>query len=136
MHYLLFIGAFFFFAFTAPLKVTLATCILLLLVTTIIRFTTRAVAGIEPSYGEALKAVGLSFFFLVLAFAALLSFAAGTGISNFTGLAGHLVFFAFFAAYVLGFKLSLGISAGASAVVAIVATVASTALFVAFRTLG
>lgn len=136
MHYLLFIGAFLFFAFIAPLKVTLATCLLLLLVTTIVRFTARAVAGVEASYGEAAKAMGLSFFFLFLAFFALLSFAKGTGVTQFTGLAGHLVFAAFFVAYVLGFKLSLGLSFGASAVVAVVSTVASTGLFFLFRSLA
>ena len=136
MHYLLFICAFLFFAFIAPLKVTLATCLLLLLVTTAVRFTTRAVAGVESSYGEAAKAVGLSFFFLVIALLVLLSFAKGTGITQFTGLAGYLVFVAFFVAYVLGFKLSLGASFGASAVVAVVSTVASTVLFLVFRSLA
>ena len=136
MHYLLFIGAFLFFAFIAPLKVTLATCLLLLLITAIVRFTTRAVAGVETSYGEAAKAMGLSFFFLVVAFFTLLSFAKGTGVTQFTGLAGHVVFAAFFVAYVLGFKLSLGLSFGASAVVAIVSTVASTVLFFLFKGLA
>lgn len=136
MHYLLFIGAFLFFAFIAPMKVTLATCVLLLLVTTIIRYATKAVAGVESSYGEAAKAMALSFFFLVLAFFALLSFAKGTGVTQFTGLAGHLVFMAFFASYVLGFKVSLGLSFAPSAIVAIVSTVASTVLFVVFRNLA
>jgi hypothetical protein len=133
MHYLLFLGAFLFFAFIAPLKVTLAACLLLLVVTTVVRFTTRAVAGVESSYGEAAKAMALSFFFLVIAFFTLLSFATGTGVTQFTGLAGYLVFLAFFVAYVLGFKLSLGLSFVASGVVAIVSTAASMALFFALR---
>jgi hypothetical protein len=133
MHYLLFIGAFLFFAFIAPLKVTLATCVMLFLVIAVVRFTTRAMAGVDSSYAESAKAVGLSFFFLVIAIFVLLSFAKGTGITNFTGLAGYLVFMTFFVAYVLGFKLSLGISSGASAVVAVVSTVLSTALFLGFR---
>ena len=133
MHYLLFIGAFLFFAFIAPLKVTAATCVLLLLVTTLIRFTTRAVAGVESTYGEAAKAMALSFFFLVLAFFVLLSLAKGTGVHNFTGLAGYLVFAAFFASYALGFKLSLGLSFGASTIVAIISTIASTVLFLGLR---
>jgi hypothetical protein len=133
MHYLLFLGAFLFFAFIAPLKITLATCLMLLIITTVVRFTTRAVAGVESSYGEATKAMALSFFFLVIAFFTLLSFASGTGVTQFTGLAGYLVFLAFFAAYVLGFKLSLGISFIASSLVAVVSAVASTGLFFLFR---
>ncbi|OOG44164.1 hypothetical protein [Polaromonas sp. A23] len=136
MHYLLFIGAFLFFAFIAPLKVTLATCAMLLIVTAVIRFTTRAVAGVESSYGEAAKAMGLSFFFVVIAFFVLLSFSTGTGVTQFTGLAGYLVFVAFLLSYVLGFKLSLGLSLGVSAIVAVISTVASTALFLAFRSLA
>ncbi len=136
MHYLLFVGAFLFFAFIAPLKVTLATCLLLLIVMTIIRVMTKAVAGAESSYAEAAKAVGLSFFFLVVAVLALLNFSSNTGITQFTGLAAGLVFFVFFAAYVLGFKLSLGIPFGPSAVVAVVSTVASTVLFLVFRRLA
>jgi hypothetical protein len=136
MHYLLFIGAFLFFAFIAPLKVTLATCAMLLIVTTVIRFTTRTVAGVESSYGEAAKAMGLSFFFVVIAFFVLLSFSKGTGVAQFTGLAGYLVFAAFLLSYVLGFKLSLGLPLGASAIVAVISTVASTALFFAFRSLA
>jgi hypothetical protein len=136
MHYLLFIGAFLFFAFIAPLKITLAACLMLLLVTTAVRFTTRAVAGVASSYGETAKAMALSFFFVVIAFFTLLSFSKGTGVTQFTGLAGYLVFFAFLGAYVLGFKLSLGLSFVASSVVAVVSTVASTALFLAFRALA
>jgi hypothetical protein len=133
MHYLLFLGAFLFFAFIAPLKVTLAACLMLLVVTTVVRFTTRAVAGVESSYGEAAKAMALSFFFLLIAFFTLLSFATGTGVTQFTGLAGYLVFLAFFVAYVLGFKLSLGLSFVASIVVAMVSTATSMALFFALR---
>jgi hypothetical protein len=137
MHCLLFIGAFLFFAFIAPLKVTLATCLLLLLVITVVRFTTRAVAGVDASYAEATKAVGLSFFFLVVAFFVLLSFAKGTtGVMEFTGLSAVLVFGAFFAAYVLGFKFSLGLPFGSSAVVAVISTAASTVLFLVLRSLA
>jgi hypothetical protein len=133
MHYLLFIGAFLFFAFISPLKLTLATCALLLIVTSVIRITTRAVAGIDSSYGDAAKAMGLSFFFLVLSFFALFSFVKGTGVREISGLGGYLVFAAFLVSYILGFKLSLGLSFGASSVVAVISTVASTVLFFAFR---
>ncbi len=133
MHYLLLIGAFIFFAFIAPLKVTIVTCLFLLVIAAVVRFSTQAVVGFETSYGQAAKAVGLSFFFLLVAFFTLFSFAKGTGINKFTGLAGNLVFAGFFSAYVLGFKLSLSLSFGQSAAVAIVSTVLSTALFVLLR---
>jgi hypothetical protein len=133
MHYLLFIGAFLFFAFIAPLKVTLAACALLLILVAVVRYTAATVSGAESSYGEAAKGVGLSFFFVVIAFTILISFATGTGISRFTGLAGAVVFAAFLAAYALGFKLSLGLSLGGSAVVSLVAAVVSTGLFAVFR---
>lgn len=136
MHYLLFIGAFLFFAFIAPVKTTLAVCLLLLLVTSVIRFTVHAVAGVRNSYAQTFKAVGLSFFFLAVAIFTLLSFAKGTGMTQFTGLAGHVVFFAFLASYVLGFKLSLDLTFSASAIVATVSTAVSTVLFLAFRSIA
>jgi hypothetical protein len=136
MHYLLFIGAFLFFAFIAPLKVTLWAVILLLVVTLVIRVTTRVVAGADTSYGDALKAMGLSFFFMVIAIFTLISLSAGTGVTQFQGLSGLLVFGAFLGAYALGFKLSLGVSFGASLVVAIVSSVVSTLLFVGLKTVA
>jgi hypothetical protein len=136
MHYLLFIGAFLFFAFIAPLKVTLAACALLLVLVAVVRYTATAVSGVESSYGEAAKGVGLSFFFVVVAFTILVSFATGTGISRFAGLAGAAVFAAFLVAYALGFKLSLGLSVGGSALVSLVAAVVSTGLFTVFRAIA
>ena len=136
MQYLLFIIAFLFFAFIAPLKLTLATCLFLLLNIAIIRFTAKVVSGAESSFSDAAKAMALSFVLLVGAFFVLLSFSQGTGITQFTGLAGLLVFSAFLASYVLGFKLSLGLAFGASAVVAFVSSVASTAFYLVFRNLA
>jgi len=115
------------------MKSTLATLLLLFVVTTVVRVTARVVTGTAASYAEAAKSVGLSFFFLVLTLLALLSFAHGTGISEFTGLAGHLVFAAFFVAHVLSFELSLGLSFWPSAAVAVVSTVASTVFFLLFK---
>jgi len=133
MHYLLFIGAFLWFAFIAPLKVTFATGILLVLVTGVVTTTTRLVVGIQPSIGEAAKAVALSFFFLAIALLTLLSFFVGTssaGLSvNITGLSAWFVLAALLAAYTLGYKISLGMSFGASATIAAVSTVVSAVLF-------
>ena len=136
MHYLLFIGAFLFFAFIAPLKVTLAACGLLLILVAVVRYTAATVSGNESSFGEAAKGVGLSFFFLVIAFTILISFSTGTGVNRFTGLASAGVFATFLAAYTLGFKLSLGLTLGASAVVSLVSAVVSTGLFAVFRTVA
>jgi hypothetical protein len=133
MHYLLFIGAFLWFAFIAPLKVTLATSVLLVLITGVVTTTTRLVSGVQPSYGDAAKAVALSFFFLAIALFTLLSFFVGTSSTGLniqiTGLAAWTVLAALLAAYTLGYKFSLGLSFGASAVIAAVSTGVSTVLF-------
>ncbi|MDO9007638.1 MAG: hypothetical protein Q7U80_05390 [Thiobacillus sp.] len=132
MHYLLFIGAFLWFAFIAPLKVTVATGILLVLVTGVVTTTTRLVVGIQPSISEAAKAVALSFFFLAIALLTLFSFFATTnsaGLSvNITGFSAWFVLAALLAAYTLGYKVSLGMSFGASATIAAISTVVSAVL--------
>ena len=139
MHYLLFIGAFLWFAFIAPLKVTLATGVLLILVTGVVTTTTRLVVGMQPSFGEAAKAVALSFFFLAIALFTLLSFFMGTSSAglnvNVTGLAAWSVLAALLAAYTLGYKISLGMSFGASAIIAAVSTVVSAVLFTVVKTI-
>ena len=66
MHYLLITIAFLFFAALAPLRVTLAAGAVLILIPTIVRYTAKALAGTEPTFGEAFKAVALSLFFVAL----------------------------------------------------------------------
>ena len=122
MHYLIIAIAFLAFMAIAPLQVTVVGCVILILIPTIVRYTAKALAGTEPTFGEAFKAVALSLFFVALS-ALMLGSAMGgihaTGVFVFVLLGG------FFAAYVLGFKVSLGTSFGASAAIAAVSTVVS-----------
>ena len=136
MQYLLLIGAILWFAFIAPLKVTLATCLFVLVMLSIVRFSAQTVTGVQATFGEAAKAVGLSLVFLVIAILAWvsLSFGVPKGMSvQISGLGGYAVFGSTLAAYVLGFKLGLGISFGSSAVIALISSAASTVAFMLIR---
>ena len=136
MQYLLHIGAILWFAFIAPLTVTLATCLFVLVILSIVRFSAQAVTGVQATYGEAAKAVSLSFVFLVIAIFTWVSLSLGVpkGVSiQISGLGGYAVFGATLAAYILGFKVGLGISFGASAVIALISSVASTVAFILIR---
>lgn len=142
MHYALFIGTLLWFAAIAPLKITLATCLFLLLVMSIVRFSVQAVAGVQSSFGDVAKAVGLSFFFLAIAIYTLVSFSTFTGHRHFTWLGAYAVVVAMPVtqilipvAYILGFKLGLGVSFGASAIIALISTIASAVAFILFRSL-
>jgi hypothetical protein len=136
MHYLLLALAAIAFAFLAPPKVTLAAALFLLAMMFVTRFVARMVSGIEHSYGDAIKAVGLSLFFLFGAACWLLSFSKGTGISQFDGFAALAVNAGFFTAYVLGFQLCLRLTFSASAVVAVMSSVVSALLVLAVHSVG
>lgn len=130
---LLFIAAFLFIAFIAPLKITLGLASSLLLVVGMVALTARKLSGAPASLGDAVRAVGLSFLFVVLAGFALFKFADLSGFRHFSGFSLWLVLGLFLLAYVLGFKLSLGLPLVTSLVVALVAAVISTALYWATR---
>lgn len=130
MHYLLFIFAFIWFAFIAPLKVTLAICLSLILVTSIVKATATAVVG-STTFGDSFKSVGVAFVFLGIALFTLISFSRGTG----QGAPAILVLSGFLVAYILGFKVGLGASFGASAIIAAVSTAVSGALFFGLKPL-
>lgn len=133
MHYLLLIGALLWFSFLVPLKVTLATTVSLALITSLIRYVAYSMSGVAVTLGDAVKAIGNSFLFLVVTVFTLLSFLKGSGVTHISGLPGIAVFGAFLAAYVLGFQVSLRLSFGASAVIALVSTLASTGAFLLAR---
>lgn len=133
MHYLLLIGALLWFSFLVPLKVTLATTVSLALITSLIRYVAYSMSGVAVTLGDAVKAIGNSFLFLVVAVFTLLSFLKGSGVTHISGLPGIAVFSAFLAAYILGFQVSLRLSFGASAVIALVSTLASTGAFLLAR---
>lgn len=133
MHYLLLIGAVLWLLFLVPIKVTLATSLSLLLVTSIIRHLAYSMSGVAVSLGDAVKAICNSFLFLVIAIFTLLSFLKGSGVTHISGLPGFAVFGVFLAAYVLGFQTSLRLSFGTSAVIALLSTLASTGAFLLAR---
>jgi len=135
MHYLLLIGAILWFSFLVPLKVTLATAVSLVLITAVIRYVAHTLSGVAISFSDAVKAIGNSFIFLVIAVFTLLSFLKGTGITRISGLPGIAAFGAFLAAYILGFQVSLRLSFGISSVIALVSTLASTGVFLLARSL-
>ncbi|MDQ0012314.1 hypothetical protein J2W23_000678 [Variovorax boronicumulans] len=125
MHYLLFIGAFIFFAFMAPLKLTIAVCALVLFVTVVVKISTQVVAGVSPTLGESFKSVFYASLFVALALLAYMSFFAGTGIHHVDGTPALLAMAGLFVAYTLGFQIGIGTSFGASAVVALISTLLS-----------
>jgi len=125
MHYLLFIGAFIFFAFMAPLKLTIAVCALVLFVTVVVKISTQVVAGVSPTLGESFKSVFYASLFVALVLLAYMSFFAGTGIHHVDGTPALLAMAGLFVAYTLGFQIGIGTSFGASAVVALISTLLS-----------
>lgn len=128
MHYLLFIGACIFFAFMAPLKLTIAVCALVLFVTVVVKISAQVVSGVSPTLGESFKAVFYASLFVALALLAFMSFSSGTGVHHVEGAAAMVVMAGLFAAYTLGFQIGIGTSFGASAVVALIATLLSGAI--------
>ena len=128
MHYLLFIGAFVFFAFMAPLKLTVAVCALVLFVTVVVKISAQVVAGASPTVSESFKAVFYASLFVALALLAFVSFSSGTGIHHVDGLPALAAMAGLFVAYTLGFQLGIGTSFGASAVIALISTLLSGAI--------
>jgi len=133
MHHLLLIGFGLFLLFLAPLKIAAALLLTLAVVAFTVKTVTRAVSGTEVSLAASLRAVGLALAFAAILLFTLLSFSAGTGITQFLGLSALAVLAAFLVAYVLGFKLALGLNWGSGSLVALVATVITTLFFLVLR---
>ncbi len=125
MHYLLIFGAFLLFVFTAPVKVTLATCAVMLVITSVVKALTHAMTGTSATYGDAFKAVGLAVVFMLIALFTMMSFAFGGAPSDLRSLPGFAMNGALFGSYVLGFSVALDTTFGVSAVIALISTAAS-----------
>jgi hypothetical protein len=125
MHYLLLVGALLFFVFIAPLKTTAMLVGVGLLISLVVKVSAQAIGDISVSLPQAFRSVAYSLAFVAIALFTLGSFSIGTGMSQFSGIAGLAVLGGLFFAYALGFKVGLGTSAAASAGIAIVSTVAS-----------
>ena len=128
MHYLLFIAAFVFFAFMAPLKLTIAVCALVLFVTVVVKISAQVVSGASPTLGESFKSVFYASLFVALALLAYVSFSSGTGIHRIEGAPAFAAMAGLFVAYTLGFQIGIGTSFGASAVIAFISTLLSGAI--------
>jgi hypothetical protein len=128
MHYLLFIGAALFFAFMAPVKLTVAVCALVLFVTVVVKISAQVIAGTSPALGDAFKAVFYASLLVALALLAFMSFSSGTGIHHVEGGPAWVVLAGLFIAYTLGFQIAIGTSFGASAAIALISTLLSGAI--------
>jgi hypothetical protein len=131
---LLVILAFIAFAYGAPPKITAITSAVLMSSALAIQALTHAVSGNRPPFIEALKAIGLSFFFVLLA---LLFFASAT--LNTIGrviltIEPMFAVVALFLAFSLGYSLSLRTTLAASALIAVVSTLFAALLIYAART--
>lgn len=135
MYLLLPIGAMIWFLFLVPLKVTLATAISLAVITALIRYIAKSMSDITVSFGDAVKAIGNSFIFLIVTAFTLLSFLKGSGVTYISGLPSLAIFAAFLAAYVLGFQVSLRLSFGTSSVIALATATVSTGAFFLSRSI-
>ena len=133
MHYLLLIGFGLFILFLVPLKIAAAMLVTLAVVAITVKTVTRAASGTEVSLAASLRAVGLALTFAAILLLTLLSFSAGTGVTQFLGLSAVVALAAFLASYVLGFKLALGLTWGSGSLVALIATVITTVFFLVLR---
>ncbi|SEF28765.1 hypothetical protein ABL840_26015 [Variovorax sp. NFACC27] len=136
MHYLLFIGAILFFAFMTPLKLTVAVCALLLVVTVVVKVSAQVVSGSSPTLGESFKSVFYASLLVALGLLAFVSFSSGTGIHHVEGWPAVAVLVGLFVAYTLGFQIGIGTSFGASAVVALISTLVAGAILWSVKNLA
>ncbi|SEL70511.1 hypothetical protein SAMN05518845_11076 [Variovorax sp. YR750] len=136
MHYLLFIGAILFFAFMTPLKLAVAVCALVLVVTVVVKVSAQVVAGNSPTLGESFKSVFYASLLVALALLAFMSFSSGTGMHHVDGWPAVAVLAGLFVAYTLGFQIGIGTSFGASAVVALISTLVSGAILWSVKSLA
>lgn len=136
MHYLLFVGAILFFAFMTPLKLAVAVCALVLVVTVVVKVSAQVVSGSSPTLGESFKSVFYASLLVALALLAFVSFSSGTGIHHVEGWPAVAVLVGLFVAYTLGFQIGIGTSFGASAVVALISTLVSGAILWSVKSLA
>ncbi|UJJ31730.1 hypothetical protein [Halopseudomonas maritima] len=113
--------AFIFFAAIAPIETTVAFLISVVATTLLIKVSTKLITHNDVGFLDALKAVGLSTVFAILAFMGLV----GSTLAGVGGLSILLCIGLFFVAYIAGFSIALGTSFGQSAIIALVSSVVS-----------
>ncbi|MGM8934627.1 hypothetical protein ACS8E9_07065 [Pseudomonas neustonica] len=115
---------FIFFAAIAPIETTIAFSVSIIVTTLVVKVSTRFITGNEVSFIDALKAIGLSTLFVILAFFGMAGFSGGPGI-GLGGLSALVVIGLFFVCYIAGFSVALKTSFGQSTIIALVSSVVS-----------
>lgn len=120
------------FIFAAPLNVIILAAVILLVVSNVVRFSARVVAGTTPSHVDALRAVLFSLLLVVVAATLMLSFMMGSGSMphSVAMISGPVVIISPLIGYTLGFRLVLGVDFLRSAVIALLSTVLSVAILI------
>lgn len=130
---LLLILAFIAFAFGAPAKVTAITSVIILSVAFAIQALANAVSGNRPTFMEALKAIGLSFFFLLLALLFFASATYSTVALFILAINPLLIPVGLFVPFTLGFSVSLRTTLASSALIACISSIFAGLLIVGAR---
>ncbi|OAI05341.1 hypothetical protein [Methylomonas methanica] len=126
MFYLLFTLVGLIFLIWAPLNVTIMTGSIIILIPTVVRFSTKLMTGHDISFGEAFKAVVLSLFLPIVGLLWLVSTLGGVGATiEFSGVGSLIFLVGLFAAYALGYKISLGLEFKPSMAIAGLSTLLS-----------
>ena len=123
------------FACAAPLKVTLGLIVIGLVVSTAVKLCARAISGIDPTHSEALKAVGLSLFLVLLAGLTMFSFAYGAPSvpSSIATISAPVILLSPLIGYTLGFRIALGVGLVESALIALLSSALSIAVLYAMK---
>ncbi|WP_417071168.1 hypothetical protein [Niveibacterium terrae] len=124
-------------AFAAPLKFTFGLILTGLIVSTAVKLCARTVSGIDPTHGQALRAVGLSLVFVLLAGLTMFSFAYGSPSipSSIAALSAPVILLSPLIGYTLGFRIALGASLAHSALIALLSSALSIGVLYAMRTM-
>ena len=124
MFTLIIVLAILWFAFIAPMKVTIVAIILALVVSTAVRFSAKAIAGATLTHLEALKAVCLSLLLVCLAIVMMFSFAAGAPSMprSLAAISAPIVILGPLIGYTFGFKIALEVGILQSSLIAILSS--------------
>lgn len=117
--------------FLAPLKASAILIGALLLATLVVQATTSAISHVQVTMGSALKAIGLSLFFSVVAVFTIISYMHGAPRFMFDSvgglaLSGMALTGLQYGAYILGFRMALGLTTLHAAMVAVASTFITT----------
>lgn len=124
---LLLVLAFVFFAAIAPIETTIAFSASVIVTTFVVKLSAKLITGDDVSFIDALKAIGLSTLFVILAYFGLIGLTSPGG-TRFEGTSAVLFLFVFFISYIAGFSVALKTSFGHSAIIALISSLVSSLL--------